>query len=145
MKKRIEDLNEFLTALDNGMKVSDEDENCRDLDRENSIKHIEKAIAGGLFIEIPDPEPPRYVYLKLNWEEPMPQVDIKNRNGIQLTYLPFVGLRHWENGREYRLKGFTVEKPDDLVSLTTYTDEIMEYAKFELQMEIRGNKNGSHF
>ena len=84
-----------------------------------------------------DPEPPRYVYRELRWDKKvLPGLIVYDVHGAPRVRTTFIGLGHWENGREYRLDGFTkIKKDDELILHFPYSgaNGKMKFARFELQ------------
>ena len=138
MKKRIENMTELQKAIDNEETIVTKDGYAPDL-RTMIPCTLSGEIVGELYAEEPDPEPPWYVYRRLDWDGFYPMVQVGDGTCPISAGLPAqIGLGHWENGKEYRLVGFmnikSDEKGDDKQPYYRSTGKA-RYARFELQKE----------
>ncbi len=134
MKKKITTIKQLQKAIDNQETIVTKDGNDPSI---GIICPLTGEIMVELYVEKPGPEPARHVYRMLDWYLYFsPAVKITNRTGTGQNVVARMGNVHWENGREYRLCGFTRNKIDEEIErVITYSscDGKMTYARFELQ------------
>ncbi len=138
--KELNSLNEFWEAVENGKTVYDINGYKWEIPPFGTIAYFWDMIkTKGLYVVNPEPESERYVYRRLDWDSLQglyPKVEIQNTYDDPVARLALIGTGHWENGREYRLAGFTktINDKEEGGKFVYYESQgKMTYARFVLQ------------